>query len=213
MLLDSATFRWSSRSGTRGANGGIRTERHPTTGATRRCFEEALELAVARRRGAGRSRPGGPAARRPARRRGGPRRADLHRGRGGPHARGMFRPIRYGTEYEAVQGVHVTLLDAGHISSARRSSGCGSPDRAAAATRSSCSRAISAGPVRRSCATPPRSRTPIWYLCKSTYGGREHEAAEVAVASSPRSWSRRPAQGRPAHPVVRHRADPGDRVS
>lgn len=93
----------------------------------------------------------------------------------------MLRQIPYGSEHEVAQGVHVTLLDAGHI--------------------------LGSGIVRMRLTAPGAGRdtvvvfsgdlgrpgTPILrdptgldeadvVLCESTYGGREHEAAEASVA-------------------------------
>ncbi len=93
---------------------------------------------------------------------------------------GLLRPIPYATEYEVAHGVHVTLLDAGHI--------------------------LGSGIVRMRIARPGGGRdtvivfsgdlgrpgTPIlrdpvsvdeadFVVCESTYGGREHEAADRAV--------------------------------
>jgi len=91
-----------------------------------------------------------------------------------------FAPIPYGAETEVAQGVHITLLDAGHI--------------------------LGSGMVRMRLARPGGGRdtvvvfsgdlgrpgTPIlrdptsidaadFVICESTYGGREHEAAEQSV--------------------------------
>ena len=142
-------------------------------------FEEALELAVT---GAG--APGGPDP------------EDLLRdapavvevGLDGPLytedevdlTLGMFRPIPYGTEYEAAQGVHVTLQDAGHI--------LGSAIVRMRITRPGGGRdtmVVFSGDLGRP--GTPILRDPSivtdadFVLCESTYGGREHEAAQIAI--------------------------------
>ena len=109
-----------------------------------------------------------------------PRRPAVHRGRRRPHAVDVpDRPLRHGARGGATASTSRSPTPA--TSSARRSCACGSRARAAGATRSSSSRATSAGPARRSSATRRRSPRRDFVLCESTYGGREHEPAGEAI--------------------------------
>jgi metallo-beta-lactamase family protein len=93
---------------------------------------------------------------------------------------GMFRPVPYGTEYEAAQGVHVTLEDAGHI--------LGSALVRMRLTRPGGGRdtmVVFSGDLGRPGTPILRDPTAVtdadFVLCESTYGGREHEAADVSI--------------------------------
>jgi metallo-beta-lactamase family protein len=93
---------------------------------------------------------------------------------------GMLRPIPYGQEYEAAQGVHVTLQDAGHI--------LGSALVRMRITRPGGGRdtlVVFSGDLGRPGTPILRDPTVVtdadFVVCESTYGGREHEAAEVSV--------------------------------
>ena len=92
----------------------------------------------------------------------------------------MLRPIPYGQEYEAAQGVHITLLDAGHILGSamvrmRLSSPAGGRDTIL----------LMSGDIGRPGTPIIRDPTAVteadYVVCESTYGGREHEAADVAI--------------------------------
>jgi metallo-beta-lactamase family protein len=92
----------------------------------------------------------------------------------------MLRPIPYGQEHEVAQGVHVTLLDAGHILGSamvrmRLASPAGGRDTIL----------LMSGDIGRPGTPIIRDPTPVTeadlVVCESTYGGREHEAADVAI--------------------------------
>ncbi len=92
----------------------------------------------------------------------------------------MLRPIPYGQEYEAAQGVHITLLDAGHILGSamvrvRLSSPAGGRDTIL----------LMSGDIGRPGTPIIRDPTAVteadYVVCESTYGGREHEAADVSI--------------------------------
>ncbi|HEX5829193.1 MAG TPA: MBL fold metallo-hydrolase [Candidatus Limnocylindrales bacterium] len=94
----------------------------------------------------------------------------------------LLRPIPYDQEYEAAHGVHVTLLDAGHI--------LGSALVRMRVTRPGGGRdtvVVFSGDLGRPGTPILRDPTPVpdadFVVCESTYGGREHEAAEEAVAT------------------------------
>ena len=92
----------------------------------------------------------------------------------------MLRPIPYDQEYEAAQGVHVTLLDAGHIlGSAIVRMRLARPDGGRDTV------VVFSGDLGRPGTPILRDPTAIgeadFVLCESTYGGREHEAAEIAI--------------------------------
>jgi metallo-beta-lactamase family protein len=92
----------------------------------------------------------------------------------------LFRPIPYDTSYEVAQGVHITLLDAGHI-------------LGSALVRMRLARAdggrdtviVFSGDLGRPGTPILRDPTAVgdadFVVCESTYGGREHQAAEVAI--------------------------------
>ena len=89
----------------------------------------------------------------------------------------MLRHIPYGMEHEVAQGVHVTLLDAGHI--------LGSAIVRMRIARPGGGRdtvVVFSGDLGRPGTPILRDPTPIpdgdFVLCESTYGGREHEPAE-----------------------------------
>ncbi len=93
---------------------------------------------------------------------------------------GMFRPVPYGQEYEVATGVHVTLLDAGHILGSallrmRITPAGGGRD----------TMVVFSGDLGRPGTPILRDPTVVtdadFVLCESTYGGREHEAAEVSI--------------------------------
>jgi metallo-beta-lactamase family protein len=94
----------------------------------------------------------------------------------------LLRHIPYGMEHEVAQGVHVTLLDAGHIlgSSIVRM-------RLAAPGAGRDTVVVFSGDLGRPGTPILRDPTSISeadvVVCESTYGGREHEAAEQAVAT------------------------------
>ncbi len=89
----------------------------------------------------------------------------------------MLRHVPYGMEHEIAAGVHVTLLDAGHI-------------LGSAVARMRLSRAdggrdaiiVFSGDLGRPGSPILRDPTPVaeadFVVCESTYGGREHEPAE-----------------------------------
>ena len=189
-----------------------RAGRRATTRRRRTCSTTLVQLAAEGAESPGRPGPRGAAARRGARGDRRPRRPAVHRGRRRPHAVAVpADPVRHGARGRPGRPRHARSTPG--TSSARRSCGCGSRAPTAAATRSSSSRATSAGPGRRSSATRRPSREADIVVCESTYGGREHEAAEVAIdmlADVVNDVVRQ--EGRAAHPVVRDRADPGDRV-
>jgi metallo-beta-lactamase family protein len=94
----------------------------------------------------------------------------------------LLRPIPYQQEYEVAQGVHVTLLDAGHI--------LGSALVRMRITRPGGGRDTSivfSGDVGRPGTPILRDPTVVTeadiVVCESTYGGREHEAADRAIAT------------------------------
>jgi metallo-beta-lactamase family protein len=89
----------------------------------------------------------------------------------------MLRHVPYGMEHEVAQGVHVTLLDAGHI--------LGSSIVRMRLARPGGGRDVTivfSGDLGRPGTPILRDPTPIpdgdVVLCESTYGGREHEPAE-----------------------------------
>jgi metallo-beta-lactamase family protein len=93
---------------------------------------------------------------------------------------GMLRPIPYELEYEVAQGVHVTLLDAGHILGSamvrmRLARPGGGRDTVV----------VFSGDIGRPGTPIIRDPTAIaeadFVVCESTYGGREHEAAEHSI--------------------------------
>jgi metallo-beta-lactamase family protein len=93
----------------------------------------------------------------------------------------LLRQIPYGSEHEVAHGVHVTLLDAGHI--------LGSSIVRMRLTRPGGGRdtvILFSGDLGRPGTPILRDPTVVEeadiVLCESTYGGREHEAAEQAVA-------------------------------
>jgi metallo-beta-lactamase family protein len=92
----------------------------------------------------------------------------------------MLRPIPYGVEHEVAQGVHVTLLDAGHI--------LGSSIVRMRLARPGGGRdtiVVFSGDLGRPGTPILRDPTPVseadFVVCESTYGGREHEAADKAI--------------------------------
>ncbi|MEI7743539.1 MAG: MBL fold metallo-hydrolase [Chloroflexota bacterium] len=90
--------------------------------------------------------------------------------------------IPYNTETEVAQGVHITLLDAGHIlgSSIVRM-------RLARPTGGRDTVVVFSGDLGRPGTPILRDPTAVaeadFVLCESTYGGREHEAADKAIAT------------------------------
>ena len=124
----------------------------------------------------------------------------------------MLQTVPYGAEHEVAQGVHVTLVDAGHI--------LGSSIVRMRLARPGGGRdtiVVFSGDLGRPGTPILRDPTPMTeadvVLCESTYGGREHEAAEQSIATLAAGRQRDgPPEGRAADPVVRDRADPGDRV-
>ena len=91
-----------------------------------------------------------------------------------------FSAIAYGAETEVAPGVHVTLLDAGHI--------LGSSIVRMRLQRSTGGRdtvVVFSGDLGRPGTPILRDPTPVdaadIVLCESTYGGREHEAAERSI--------------------------------
>jgi metallo-beta-lactamase family protein len=94
----------------------------------------------------------------------------------------MLRPIPYGAEREVAQGVHATLLDAGHILGSamvrlRLARPGGGRDTVV----------VFSGDLGRPNTPILRDPTPMseadFVICESTYGGREHEAAEASIAT------------------------------
>ena len=92
----------------------------------------------------------------------------------------MFRVVPYGAEQEVATGVHVTLLDAGHI--------LGSSIVRMRLTAPGAGRdtvVVFSGDLGRPGTPILRDPTPVpdadVVVCESTYGGREHEAAEKAI--------------------------------
>ena len=95
---------------------------------------------------------------------------------------GLLRPIPYGQSYEAAQGVHVTLLDAGHI--------LGSALVRMRITRPGGGRdttIVFSGDLGRPGTPILRDPTVVdeadIVVCESTYGGREHEDEAQAIAT------------------------------
>jgi metallo-beta-lactamase family protein len=104
-----------------------------------------------------------------------------------------FAPVPYGAETEVAQGVFVTLLDAGHIlgSSIARM-------RLARSTGGRDTIVVFSGDLGRPGTPILRDPTPVdaadVVVCESTYGGREHEAADRSIetlASVVRETARR----------------------
>ncbi len=93
-----------------------------------------------------------------------------------------FRAVPYGAETEVAQGVHATLLDAGHIlgSAMVRM-------RLARPTGGRDTVVVFSGDLGRPgtpiLRDPTRLDAADIVVCESTYGGREHEAAEASVAA------------------------------
>jgi metallo-beta-lactamase family protein len=92
----------------------------------------------------------------------------------------MLRHVPYGMEHEVAQGIHVTLLDAGHI--------LGSAIARMRITRPGGGRdtiVVFSGDLGRPGTPIIRDPTPIpdadFVLCESTYGGREHEPADRSI--------------------------------
>jgi metallo-beta-lactamase family protein len=92
----------------------------------------------------------------------------------------MLHQIPYGAEHEVAQGVHVTLVDAGHI--------LGSSIVRMRLTRPGGGRdtlVVFSGDLGRPGTPILRDPTSVGeadvVVVESTYGGREHEAAEVAI--------------------------------
>jgi metallo-beta-lactamase family protein len=94
----------------------------------------------------------------------------------------MLNQVPYGAEQEIAQGVHVTMVDAGHILGSsivrmRLSGPAGGRDTIV----------VFSGDLGHSGTPILRDPTPISeadiVLCESTYGGREHEAADKAIAT------------------------------
>jgi metallo-beta-lactamase family protein len=93
----------------------------------------------------------------------------------------LLLQIPYGAEHEVAQGIHVTLVDAGHI--------LGSAIVRMRLTRPGGGRdtvIVFSGDLGRPGTPILRDPTAVSeadiVLCESTYGGREHEAAEASVA-------------------------------
>jgi metallo-beta-lactamase family protein len=98
----------------------------------------------------------------------------------------LFRPIPYGAEHEVAQGVHVTLLDAGHIlGSAIVRMRLARPDGGRDTI------VVFSGDLGRPGTPIIRDPTPVAdgdvVLCESTYGGREHEPADASIELLARS--------------------------
>jgi metallo-beta-lactamase family protein len=92
----------------------------------------------------------------------------------------LLRPIPYGAEQEVAQGVHATLLDAGHIlGSAMARLRLARPGGGRDAI------VVFSGDLGRPGTPILRDPTPMTeadvVVCESTYGGREHEAADKAI--------------------------------
>ena len=91
-----------------------------------------------------------------------------------------FHVVPYGAEQEVAQGVHVTLLDAGHIlgSSIVRM-------RLARPGGGRDTLVVFSGDLGRPGTPILRDPTPVAdadvVICESTYGGREHEAADQSI--------------------------------
>jgi metallo-beta-lactamase family protein len=91
-----------------------------------------------------------------------------------------FRTVPYGAESEVAPGVHITLLDAGHIL------GSGMVRmRLAGTTGGRDTVVVFSGDLGRPGTPILRDPTPLdaadFVVCESTYGGREHEAAEQSI--------------------------------
>jgi len=94
----------------------------------------------------------------------------------------MLRHIPYGSEHEVAQGIHVTLLDAGHI--------LGSSIVRMRLTRPGGGRdtvVVFSGDLGRPGTPILRDPTNVGeadiVVVESTYGGREHESADAAIAT------------------------------
>ncbi|HKF84441.1 MAG TPA: MBL fold metallo-hydrolase [Candidatus Limnocylindrales bacterium] len=92
----------------------------------------------------------------------------------------LLRPIPYDQPYEAAHGVHVTLLDAGHILGSalvhmRLARAGGGRDTVI----------VFSGDLGRPGTPILRDPTPVdqadFVVCESTYGGREHQAGDAAI--------------------------------
>ena len=91
-----------------------------------------------------------------------------------------FQAVPYGAETEVAQGVHVALLDAGHIL------GSGMVRmRLARPTGGRDTIVVFSGDLGRPGTPILRDPTQLdaadFVVCESTYGGREHEAAETSI--------------------------------
>ena len=179
VLLDSAKLQveFAKRSARRDRRDPARAAADDTR--DERLFDEVVELAVA-----GAETPGGPDPEDLLRAAGPEVEVDLE----GPIytedevnlALSLLRPIPYDTEYEVGQGVHVTLRDAGHIlGSAIVQMRLARPDGGRD------TRVVFSGDLGRPGTPILRDPTPIdeadFVVCESTYGGREHEAADKAI--------------------------------
>src|SRR5690349_18271353 len=93
---------------------------------------------------------------------------------------GLLRPIPYGTQYEVAQGVHITLLDAGHIlGSALVRMRIARPGGGRDTT------IVFSGDLGRPGTPILRDPTVVEdadiVVCESTYGGREHQDESKAI--------------------------------
>ena len=179
VLLDSAKLQ------TEFAKRAARRERHnPERAATQgqrdeRLLEAAVDLAAA-----GAASPGGPDPEDLLRAAG----PDVQRALDEPlyteddaqATLGHFQTIAYGAETEVAQGVHITLLDAGHI--------LGSGMVRMRLERSTGGRdtiVVFSGDLGRPGTPILRDPTQLdaadFVICESTYGGREHEAADASI--------------------------------
>ena len=161
---------------------GSRASRRATTSRRTTVFDDLVQLAArgGRWRRAARTRRSccAPPARRSIVE---PRRPAVHRGRGRPHAVAVpADPVRRSRTRRA-QGVHVTLLDAGHILGSATRPDAAHPARRRPRHGDRVLRRPRAARARRSSATRRPSARPTIVVCESTYGGREHQAAEVAI--------------------------------
>ncbi len=113
--------------------------------------------------------------------------APLYTERDALEALRYFRPIRYGEEDEVAPGIHATYLDAGHILGSAIIRLRVADATGGAETDARLLRATSAGPARRSSATPRRSPAP-------TTSSASPPTAAASTSPRPRrsgSWPRR----------------------
>ena len=138
--------------------------------------------------------------------------APLYTARDAERSLASFRPIEYGQELEVAPGVKAVFEDAGHIlgSAIIRLTVTDTPGGEERVIVCSGDLGRPGAPILRD---PTPQTAADYVLVESTYGGREHEPSDEAIrilAETVRMVD--DGEGRAAGPVVRHRADAGDRL-